>query len=422
MKKWIFSLLALCIAIGGGWWFVQNQHSKTSTKHQTETSKKVATSQPSKLDQAKLAYQQYNYTQAYHLLKNEKTKDSSKLKKYISNQSDKLVTWNKPDKFRHLFFHSLIVNPKKAFKSKSAKGYADYMVTVSEFDKILKQLYQNGYVLVGIQSLVTNDHGKLKMNSIKLPKGKTPLILSQDDVSYYEYMKGDGFAKDLFVDGNGKIRNHYVDDGKDQVGNYDLVPIVDQFVRDHPDFSYQGQKGTIALTGYNGVLGYRTSPSEYKNKAKRNVAIKKATKTATAMKKDGWTFASHSWGHINMTESPLAQIKRDNALWQKEVTPIIGKTDIFIDPFGADIGGVAPYNKGNQKYDYMHQQGFNIFCNVDASHTSWGQIGSNFYRNARINVDGIRIKSDLDKSDPVLKDFFNVHQVIDQRDRKSVKS
>ncbi|WP_243681827.1 hypothetical protein [Lacticaseibacillus manihotivorans] len=80
------------------------------------------------------------------------------------------------------------------------------MVTVSEFDKILKQLYQKGYVLVGIQSLVTNNHGKLKMNSIKLPKGKTPLILSQDDVSYYEYMKGDGFAKDLFVDGNGQIK------------------------------------------------------------------------------------------------------------------------------------------------------------------------------------------------------------------------
>ncbi|WP_243681825.1 polysaccharide deacetylase family protein [Lacticaseibacillus manihotivorans] len=58
------------------------------------------------------------------------------------------------------------------------------------------------------------------------------------------------------------------------------------------------------------MLGYRTSPSEYKNKAKRDVAIEKATKTATAMKQDGWTFASHSWGHINMTDSPLAQIKK----------------------------------------------------------------------------------------------------------------
>ena len=37
------------------------------------------------------------------------------------------------------------------------------------------------------------------------------------------------------------------------------MPIVDDFVREHPDFSYRGDKGTIALTGYNGVLGYRSS-------------------------------------------------------------------------------------------------------------------------------------------------------------------
>ena len=42
------------------------------------------------------------------------------------------------------------------------------------------------------------------------------------------------------------------------LGKYDLVPILDRFVEEHPDFSYRGAKAILALTGYNGVLGYRT--------------------------------------------------------------------------------------------------------------------------------------------------------------------
>ena len=42
----------------------------------------------------------------------------------------------------------------------------------------------------------------------------------------------------------------------------------------HPDFSLNGQKGVVALTGYNGVLGYRTNETDSKHykerKAKSN--------------------------------------------------------------------------------------------------------------------------------------------------------
>ena len=48
------------------------------------------------------------------------------------------------------------------------------------------------------------------------------------------------------------------DDGSISVGDYDMVPWIDTFVKEHPDFSYHGHKGIIALTGYEGVLGYRT--------------------------------------------------------------------------------------------------------------------------------------------------------------------
>ena len=38
----------------------------------------------------------------------------------------------------------------------------------------------------------------------------------------------------------------------------DAVTILDKFVREHPDFSPYGAKGCLSLTGYCGILGYRT--------------------------------------------------------------------------------------------------------------------------------------------------------------------
>ena len=38
----------------------------------------------------------------------------------------------------------------------------------------------------------------------------------------------------------------------------DATPILDQFVLEHPDFSLNGAKAIFSLTGYQGILGYRT--------------------------------------------------------------------------------------------------------------------------------------------------------------------
>ena len=100
------------------------------------------------------------------------------------------------------------------------------------------------------------------------------------------------------------------DDGSVSVGDYDMVPLIDRFVEKHPDFSYRGAKGILALTGYNGILGYRTDESYETVRqiwmkistvagctsgfqpGKRTAAAKKV---ADAMKAEGWEFASHTW-------------------------------------------------------------------------------------------------------------------------------
>lgn len=352
--------------------------------------------------------EQYQYKEAKTVLSQYRGSSVNALKKRINSQQSKLVTWDDPAKIPHLFYHSLIADSKKAFASEQAQGYKDYMVTIDEFMPMLNQLYDNGYVLINFKDIISVDkQGQVTFKPIKLPEGKKPLIISQDDVNYYEYMKKSGFADKLVLNEQGDVKNQYTNKGQKKIGDYDMVPIIDTFIKKHPDFSYGGSKGVIAETGYNGTLGYRSSKSQYGDTKKTHREAQKATKVANAMKKDGWQFASHSWGHVNMTESGIADIKKDTTLWQKEVQPVVGKTPVLIFPFGADIGSFTNYTDDNEKYTYLKNKGFSIFDNVDASQTSWGQLTDNYYRNARINVDGIRLHETVTGQNTVLNDFFN---------------
>ena len=138
---------------------------------------------------------------------------------------------------------------------------------------------------------------------------------------------------------------------------------------------------------------------------------------ARALKEAGWEFASHSWGHINFTNSSLSRIKADTKRWKADVEPIVGPTDLLIYPFGADISGVAGY-KGD-KFGYLKSEGFSFYFNVDGSTAAWGQWGERYLREARINVDGISMKAAVNGR-KVLDEFFDVKSVLDPQRPASI--
>jgi hypothetical protein len=105
----------------------------------------------------------------------------------VDTSKDKVV-WADNSMVSHLYFHSLVIDPKRALSDpESGNGYLDYMVTQSEFATILPQLYDNGYVLVSPHQLATvQTDRRVTPKTLKLPKGRKPLVISVDDVSYYE--------------------------------------------------------------------------------------------------------------------------------------------------------------------------------------------------------------------------------------------
>lgn len=355
------------------------------------------------------------------------------------------VQWTDYDKITHVFFHSLVVDSELAFSSYKSSDYNQVMTTLEEFQAIMESMYEKGYVLISLHKIARmelQEDGTEQMvqQEIWLPRGKKPFVLSEDDVCYYEYMTGTGFATRLCLDENGQVVNEYIDrDGNVSYGSYDVLTVLEDFIAEHPDFSYQGSKGILAFTGYDGVLGYRTSdfwyndncdyyistPANDQEKAEDhtspNLNIEQDKQTAAAVAQAirdlGWEMASHSWGHINMTTTSYEHLVWDTDIWEREVEPIIGETDIILYPLGADVGDWRPsqYTFENAKFAKLWSAGFRYFCNVDSAQY-WVQYGSNYMRQGRRNLDGQMMFKQMVYPDRMLtSDLFDVFEVFDRR-------
>lgn len=304
----------------------------------------------------------------------------------------------------HIFFHSLIVYPELVFTDKVTPmgGYNSGFSEKAELEKILPQLYERGYVLYDLDALWEMTDSGMQRKPILLPPGKTPLILSVDDVAY---AYGDGFAQQLFVDENGGLmyRVNNPQGGVDIVPDGDVMGVVDAFVEQHPDFSYRGHKGTIALTGFQGAFGYDYDIPEQAEQIRT---------VSAALKADGWNFASHSYTHnrVNNYYGPgcsVEKISYDINKWVDHVVPCIGETRLFIAPFG--------YRVQQPALQCILDAGFEIYCTVDSK--VYNELNPDYALMSRIEIGGYSMTYYRDTLNEL---FFDVDSVFDAAGRPPV--
>lgn len=409
----------------------------------TQTPSAVPGSRDDIINQAKTLAVQYDYDGAINLLSTVEnyTEDAdiiSLLAEYEAAKSNLVAT--SPYNVTHIFFHSLVVDPARGFSltgdsgwDNGTAGFCQWMTTVDEFNAIMNQMYERGYVLVSINDLVdktTDENGVVHITAkdIYLPQGKIPFVLSLDDLSYYHSYDGRGCATKMIVGEDGTPTCEYVDaNGEGHVGSYDCVPLLDDFIEQHPDFSYKNAKGTIALTGYNGILGYRTDYC-YRDRVDLtsdqqawldanpnfdwNAECEQAKQVADAIKADGWTFASHTWGHIRIGDASLESLQTDTQKWLDYVKPLIGDTDIIIFAHGQDLANWDEDYASTAKFQYLKSVGFDIYCNVDSTQY-FVQIEDQFLRMGRRNLDGYRLWQAVYGGNDKVSDLIDAASVFD---------
>lgn len=321
----------------------------------------------------------------------------------------------------HLFFHPVIAYPELAFDGDNqANGLDDYMVTVNEYNKILQSVYDKGYVLVDIGSVwseMTEDNGQPKMvrNTLYLPEGKKPLILSYDDTNYYPYMLENGFTYQLIIGQDGRIASYGKDpQGQDVISrDLDAIPILDKFVEEHPDFSPFGAKGCLSLTGYAGILGYRTqtdteswSDEQEANRQKEREAVQPII---AELKRTGWTFGSHTWGHIRLGgKNGLQAVQADTQRWYDEVGSLVGPTTILFYPHGERPDGNDWKNTG-PIFQYLQSTGFRVFCSVGIESFSYIKKDICAVICDRLHPDGTTLRHSRDR----YLQFYDAKEIMD---------
>lgn len=323
----------------------------------------------------------------------------------------------------HLFFHPVVAYPELAFDGDAqADGIDDYMVTVDEYNKILQSVYDNGYILVDIGDVwseATGEDGQPEMvrNTLYIPEGKKPLVFSFDDTNYYPYMLENGFTYKLIIGEDGKIASWGLDPQGNEVVSRDLdaIPILDKFVEEHPDFSPFGAKGSLSLTGYCGILGYHTqtdkddqSAEHEANRQKEREAVKPIIEE---LKRTGWTFGSHTWGHINLAKKSLDVVVKDTDKWMDEVGSLVGPTPILYYPHGARPDGDDVQQTG-PIFQYLQSKGFRVFASVGIN--SYSKIKSDICAVIcdRLHPDGTTLRG----SEKVLgwyEQFYDAREIID---------
>lgn len=293
----------------------------------------------------------------------------------------------------HLSFDTLVVNAEAA----GSDG-----MTVEEFNEILQLLYDNDYILVSIRDLVNateqNDGSvTITAKDLELPEGKKPLVLSQNDVSYPLTLPAGGYASKLLVDESGNLVSEYHQtDGTTVTGAYDVISCLEAFLEDHPEFSWQGARGIIGVTGQNGILGYRTDELFGKSAEEGNIyadygIFDTASETASAqavlnvLKEKGWEIASQGYSGISYA-SEYALVVSDMDQWKQKTEPVVGSTDLLLYPQGTDIASWKDYSSDDQKYTYLKEQGFDFFFNIDSRNPYWVQIRSDYFRQGRMDA------------------------------------
>lgn len=332
---------------------------------------------------------------------------------------DAMISWDDPNQVVNLSIHQLVADPARAFTDPVyANSYDRNYLTTEEFSMVLQQLYENGYILIRLSDITSG--------TLYLPAGKKPLILTQTNVNYYTYMTdsdgdklpdkdADGFASKLVLDANGNLTCEMVDStGQTVTGAYDLVPILDAFVQTHPDFSYCGAKAILAVTGYDGLFGYRTDDEarEFFGADYYDNEVSSLSAVIDSLRLSGYDIACYTFRNVAYGNLTAEEIRQDLDKWSNQVSPILGTVDTLVFAKNSDIATGEQVYTGD-KFDILLEFGFTNYLGFCTDGTPWYSTQDGYVRQGRLMLTGANLMEHPDW-------FRNIFDAISIKDPQRI--
>ena len=195
-------------------------------------------------------------------------------------------------------------------------------------------------------------------------------------------------------DENGALTCEYVDANNQTVtGEYDMIPILNRFVQEHPDFSYQGAKAVIALTAYDGLFGYRTNSAAEQHFGTQvyEQEIASAKQVADKLVQDGYELACYTYENKAYGNFTTEQLTADLNGWITEGASILDNITIFAYAQNSDIAQENTlYN--DERLTPLTDAGFRIFLGFSAGGNTWSVMSDSYVRQGRILLSPTNIK------------------------------
>lgn len=312
----------------------------------------------------------------------------------------------------------LIADTSVAFGTNYVSTNDDVYLTTTEFQAILEQLYAENYVLVDAEALVdTSNEEYLVEQSLIIPEGKKPLIIIIENLDYSVRDVSNGTCVKLVLNDQQQVCGLYVNSQGDEVvqRSAESIGILDAFVENHPDFSFNGVKGVISISGYESCFGYVVSddqiedhnfalnaigrPSENITDSEIEANKNTVSQIANKLKDTGWKFATSTYGNIDASQATMEEIQTDFDKWETQIGTLLGSVNMIVYPNGNYIKGT------DERAEYLKAKGYRIFFGIGPK--PYYTYGLNYLYYDRLLVNG----SSLRNSD--LSRLFDVTKVYD---------
>lgn len=318
----------------------------------------------------------------------------------FAKQNDNLQTY--VGEIAHFFVHEIVRDEDLAFDYNNSlyHHFDKDCITHVEFKRFLEEMYKKDFALVDIYDVVGYDgNGTPYKKDVIFPANKKPLLLSFDDMTYDS--RGRGVCDKIIVDSNGKMASFTKSANPQIEYDKDNISILENFVENHPDFSYNNAKAIICPTGYNGILGYRINWDNPNHKTE----TQKVKPIIKRLKELGYRFGSHTFGHIQVGYASCNALENDLKKYNEQILPIIEKTDILCFPCGSRT-------VSEQKIEILKKYGYKIMLCIGLSSDYQSKFGT-LYLDRKV-VDGNALRT----FHTYYSQYFDTYLVYDNQKRK----